>query len=267
MEIESKGHLTGNVRDEVIGQIRTMKKAAININTYRYPDSFSFKFLTKFWTRFWMRFAGVSGFGRISARLATWFAPPHKSRVYLANMNSRGYVSPGAVIYHSDLRLGRNVFMDDRVVIFQRETGGPVELGDRVYIYRDSILETGHGGYIKIGNDSSIHPRCQLNAYVSAIEIGRRVMIAPNCAFYSYNHGVAPDQPIYKQPLSSKGPIVIDDDAWLAVGVIVLGGVRIGKGSVVGAGSVVTKDVPDGAIAMGVPAKVFKMRDEQTIQI
>ena len=54
----------------------------------------------------------------------------------------------------------------------------------------------------------------------------------------------------------------MDDYAWLGVGVIVLSGVRIGKGAVVGAGSVVTRDIPDGGVAVGVPARVIKMRDE-----
>jgi acetyltransferase-like isoleucine patch superfamily enzyme len=62
--------------------------------------------------------------------------------------------------------------------------------------------------------------------------------------------------------LQSKGSIVIGDEAWLGFGVIVLGGVRIGEGAVIGAGSVVTQDVPDGAIAMGVPARVVKMRSD-----
>jgi acetyltransferase-like isoleucine patch superfamily enzyme len=54
----------------------------------------------------------------------------------------------------------------------------------------------------------------------------------------------------------------VDDDAWLGVGVIVLSGVRIGKGAVVGAGAVVTHDVPDGAVVAGVPARIVKMRIE-----
>jgi acetyltransferase-like isoleucine patch superfamily enzyme len=86
--------------------------------------------------------------------------------------------------------------------------------------------------------------------------------LAQNCALYSYNHSFAPDQPISKQPLQTKGPIIIEDHAWLGVGVIVLSGVRIGKGAVVGAGSVVTDNIPDGAIAAGAPARVVKMRDD-----
>jgi acetyltransferase-like isoleucine patch superfamily enzyme len=225
---------------------------------YRVPCSI----LTTGWTRFWMCHAGLSRFGRIATRFATWFAPPHKARVALAYMNARGYVAPSATIYHSDLRIGANVFIGDRVIVFQRKNGGAVEIGDRVCIYRDAVLETGYGGYLEIGDEASIHPRCQVNAYVAPIQIGRGVMIAPNCALYSYDHGVAPNRPIREQPLETKGGIVIGDEAWLAVGVTVLSGVRIGKGAVIGAGSVVTKDVPDDAIAAGVPACVVKMRSD-----
>lgn len=218
--------------------------------------------LTKRWTRFWMQRAGLSYFGRIATRLATWFAPPHKARVSLARMNPQGYIAPSVTIYHSDLRLGAHIFVDERVVIFQREGGGPIELGDRVYIYRDTIIETGYGGRLVVGAETSIHPRCQINAYKVPIQIGCGVMIAPSCALYPYDHGVAPDRPIIAQPLVSRGGIVIGDGAWLGVGVIVLGGVQIGKGAVIGAGSVVTSDVPDGAIAVGVPARVIKMRSD-----
>lgn len=216
----------------------------------------------KYWVRFWMRHAGLSGLGRFATRLAAWCAPPHKARPYLARMNPMGYVAPSVTIYHSDLRLGMNVFIDDRVLIFQRENGGPVELGDRICIYRDTILETGYGGHLRIGAHSSIHPRCQLNAYVVPIHIGSGVMIAPNCAFYPYDHSLAPEQAIINQSLQSKGPIIVGDDVWIGFGVIVLGGVRIGNGAAVGAGSVVTRDVPEGAIAVGVPARVVKMRSD-----
>jgi acetyltransferase-like isoleucine patch superfamily enzyme len=207
-----------------------------------------------------MRFAGLSPLGRVATHLATWFAPPHKTRVYLAKMSHRGYIACTATIFHGNLTLGANVFVDERVVIFQREGGGLIELGDNVCVYRDTIMETGQGGSLKIGHNSSIHPRCQINAYVSPVHIGRRVMIAPSCALYPYDHGVEPDKPISEQPLSSKGPIIIDDGAWLGFGVIVLSGVHIGKGAAIGAGSVVTSDIPDGGVAVGSPARVIRMR-------
>ena len=92
------------------------------------------------------------------------------------------------------------------------------------------------------------------------------MQIAPNCAFYPYNHGIEPGKLIQEQPLYSKGDIIVGDDAWLGFGVIVLDGVRIGKGAVVGAGSVVTEDIPDGGIAVGVPARVVKMRDGSPVK-
>jgi len=139
-----------------------------------------------------------------------------------------------------------------------------VGLGDGVAILRDTIIETGFGGSLTIGAHSSIHPRCQLNAYGDSIQIGCGVMIAPNCALYSYDHGTAPGQIVRGQPLQSKGGIVIGNDAWLGTGVIVVDGVRIGQGAVIGAGSVVTQDVPDGAVAVGVPARVIKRRGDQS---
>ena len=214
------------------------------------------------WTRFWMRFAGLSPLGRLAARLATWFAPPYKARTYLQWMNERGFISPAATIYHASLRLGKHVFVGDGVMIYQAPNGGPVELGDSASLFGDCLLETGDGGSIRVGAGSRVHRGCQLVAYKSHIQIGRDVGIAQNCALYPYEHGVAPGTPISQQPLESKGPIVIDDHAWLGVGVIVLDGVRIGKGAVIGAASVVTQDIPDGAIAVGSPARVVKMRSD-----
>jgi acetyltransferase-like isoleucine patch superfamily enzyme len=209
-----------------------------------------------------MHYARPNGFGKIAAFLASRFAPPHKARVSLARMNPRGFIEASAAIYHSNLRLGANVFIGDHVIIFENKEGGPVELGDRVNIFSHTIIETAYGGSLTLEADASIHPRCQINAYLSPIRIGKGTMIAPNCAFYPYDHGIEPNMPIRQQPLQTKGGITVGNEAWLGVGVTVLGGVRIGDGAVIGAGSVVTQDVPDGAIATGAPARVAKMKAE-----
>ncbi len=195
-------------------------------------------------------------------RLASWVTPPHYKREILSVLGKVGYIAPTATIFHTDFKGFPKIFIDEYCVIFQNDNGGLIQLNDNVRIYRNSTLETGLGGYITIGAHSSIHPRNQLNAYKKPIIIGKQVMIAANCAFYSYDHEVYPDSPIHEQPISSKGPIVIEDEAWLGTGVIVLSGVTIGLGAVVGAGSVVTKSIPAGAIAVGNPAKVIKYRSE-----
>lgn len=214
------------------------------------------------WVHFWMRYSGINIFGRTATRLAVLFAPPLYARSYLARANPKGYFSPSASFYHKDISFGRNVFIGDHVVFFQAPGGKSIVLNDRAHIYGDTSIQTGSGGSIKIGENSHIHPHCQLSAYKSAIIIGREVQIAPNCAFYPYNHGIAPGTPIQDQPLTSKGDIVIDDDAWLGYSVIVLDGVHIGEGAVVGAGSIVTGNIPSRAVVTGAPARVVKMRDD-----
>ena len=87
-------------------------------------------------------------------------------------------------------------------------------------------------------------------------------MIAANVALYSYDHGVAPDRLIRKQQLTSKGPIIIGNEAWIGTAAIILCGVTIGEGAVVAAGAVVTRDVPAGAIVAGNPARLVKYRNE-----
>jgi acetyltransferase-like isoleucine patch superfamily enzyme len=177
-------------------------------------------------------------------------------------MNPKGYVSPRATIHHSKLLRSPGVFIDDRVLIYQDLNGGRVELARNVQIYRDTIIQTGAGGSFSIGSRSTIQPRCQLSAYKGRIQIGEDVQIAPNCSFYPYDHNVRPGELIKNQPLQTKGGIVVEDDVWLGVGVIVLDGVRVSRGAVVGAGSVVTKDIPEEAIAVGSPARVVKSRYE-----
>jgi acetyltransferase-like isoleucine patch superfamily enzyme len=207
-----------------------------------------------------MRVAGLPYCRRLATGLALWWAPPFFQRHGLADLNPRGFISPRATVCGSAVRLGANIFIDDRVLLYQEADGGAIELGDRVRVQEDTHVLTGAGGSVTIGADTHLHRGCQLSAYKAPIQIGRGVEIAARCALYPYDHGLDAGQPVAVQPLTSKGAIVIGDEAWLGYGVIVLSGVRIGKGAVIGAGSVVTADVPDGAIAAGVPAKVMKMR-------
>jgi len=218
------------------------------------------------WMRFWMLFAGIGFWGRMASRLAALLAPPYQAKRVLAWMNRKGYVSAAATIHHRLLRLGDHDFIDDRVVIFQGilqgVPGGEVVLGLGVSLSCDVIITTSDGGRVVIGDKTYIQPRCVIAGCNRSVLIGRGVQIGENCAFYPFNHGVAPGIPIADQPLTSSGDIIIGDDAWIGTGVIVLDGVRIGNGAVIGAGSVVTRDIPDNAIACGTPAKVIKMRGD-----
>ena len=214
------------------------------------------------WRRYWLGHAGTVGWGRVAARCAAFGTSPYHGRSFLSYQHPRGFIAPTASVIHSALQMGNHVYLGDGVVVTREKAGGPLELRDRVQIYGDAFIQTGTGAGIRIGEETHIQPGCHLHAFVADIEIGRNVEIAPNCAFYSYNHGTAPDITIMSQPLESKGPIKIGDGAWLGHGVIVLAGVTIGAGAVIGAGSVVSRGIPENAFAAGVPARVIKFRNE-----
>ena len=212
------------------------------------------------WRVFWLWRAGYGFWGRLGSRFASFGLRGYRQESALAGMTPKGYIAADADI-DVDLRLGSHVYVAKRTAIVRVNGEGFVELHDGVQINQDCTLQILEGGSITIGEKVGLQKGCVLVAAVQPIIIKSRAAIAPYCAFYSYDHGFAAGQDIYEQPLTSRGPIVVEEDAWLGVGVTVLSAVRIGRGAVVGAGSVVTRDIPDGAIAVGVPACVVKYRE------
>ena len=115
---------------------------------------------------------------------------------------------------------------------------------------------------IRIGSGTYINRGTILDAR-NKLHIGRNVMIGPNCYFTDANHGMAPGSSVKSQPMQLAS-LIIEDEAWIGAHVVILPGVRIGKDAVVGAGAVVTRDVPAGTIACGVPARVTHQRRIRT---
>ncbi len=139
-------------------------------------------------------------------------------------------------------------------------------------LYGISRLRVGQGSFIAagalvreasltMGDFSSVNSECYLQGPIS---IGNYVRIAPHVNIIAMNHSFADTSlPICRQPLSHKG-ITIEDDVWLGAGVSVLDGVRVGAHSIVGAGAVVTKDIPPWSIAVGNPARAVRSRLGET---
>lgn len=88
------------------------------------------------------------------------------------------------------------------------------------------------------------------------VEFGDNVFIGPNCSFYTAGHPL--DAPQRNEGLEYALPIKVGDNVWLGGNVVVLPGVSIGNNSVIGAGSVVTKNIPDNVVAVGNPCRVVK---------
>ncbi len=217
--------------------------------------------------RFLLTLARIPLLGGLFLRLACRLVGPYKNRRLLIRLSGRSFVSPYANIHCPDLRLGQRVFIDDHVTLYAHPSGkaqreeGAIRLGDDASLQRHTILEVIQGGSISIGRNTHIQSGCHLTAAKASIILGDDVQLAPRCALYPYQHGFAdPAVPIARQPLTSKGDIVIEDGAWLGVGVIVLDGVTIGRGAIVGAGAVVTTSIPPFAIAAGVPARIIGER-------
>jgi len=115
---------------------------------------------------------------------------------------------------------------------------------------------------VTLGNNSGIGIRATIG---SEVYIGDDVMMGPDCIIYTANHRFdRVDIPMREQGFLGVRPVVIGNDVWIGGRVIILPGVRIGEGAIIGAGSVVSKDVPPYAIVGGVPAKVIKYRISQS---
>ncbi len=97
------------------------------------------------------------------------------------------------------------------------------------------------------------------------VTIGENVMIAENCFIADNNHGYTdPDRSVREQALTADGEVVVDADSWIGANCCIAGNVRIGKHCVIGANSVVTRNIPDYSVAAGAPARVLKQYDQQS---
>lgn len=137
--------------------------------------------------------------------------------------------------------------------------GVGVKIGSGVLIHcGQKAIKSSHRN-VTIGDKAYIGPNCVLLGE-GGIEIGKNCEIAPGVVITSQQHTYTRlDIPMKDQPAEMLA-VILEDDVWLGCNASVLPGVRIGKGSVIGAGAVVNKDIPAYSVAVGVPAKVIKRR-------
>jgi acetyltransferase-like isoleucine patch superfamily enzyme len=168
----------------------------------------------------------------------------------------RGVVirSPGRI------SVGESVMIDDGVVLDAKGATSRIVLGDQILVGRQSILSC-NDAQIRVGNFVSIGPFCFF-ACKSRIDVGSNVSIGSGAQLMAGGHVAAdPDVPVIRQARTAKG-ITIEDGAWVGTGAILLDGVTVGHNSIVGAGAVVSKDVPAWTVVLGNPARVVQKRKE-----
>jgi acetyltransferase-like isoleucine patch superfamily enzyme len=170
----------------------------------------------------------------------------------------------------SKIWLGNDVVFEDNCVLDAKGTDlSQIIMGDEVLVSRNTIIRT-RQNTLNIGKQSNIGANCIIasDCAESPVQIGENVLIAAYCYVLGGGNYSFDDlqTPIMYQEKYSKGGITIEDKVWLGARVTILDGVKIGKGSVIGAGAVVTKSIPEFSIAVGVPARVIGERDNGSVQ-
>lgn len=172
----------------------------------------------------------------------------------------KGRIDPAAVIRNDGARLvlPPTTILEAGTVIDLR-SGTELCFGARNTVYVNCSFRLGQG-WIHTGDDVSFGPGVQIYETRAGLSIGHHCLIAAGVLISGVQHSFSRrDLPIRQQPVSA-APVVLEDDVWLGMGAVVLPGVRIGAGTVVGAGSVVTRDLPAAVVAYGQPARVQRRR-------
>ncbi|ODN77422.1 hypothetical protein L202_04602 [Cryptococcus amylolentus CBS 6039] len=162
---------------------------------------------------------------------------------YIDRLRSRGAIKLDQIVKVTD--------MDERMTLW-REYGN---VGEDVLVVQRFFCIYGFNVHFK--GDNFIGENCTF-LDVCPITIGLHSMVGPDVKIYTADHPLSPEE---RSGLSGKEwgkPIVIEDDCWIDGGAILLPGVTIGKGSTIGAGSVVTRSIPPRSVAVGNPARVIK---------
>ena len=116
----------------------------------------------------------------------------------------------------------------------------------------------GDGKNLVIGNNSGIGLNCKVP---NNLIIGEDVMMGPNVIIFGSNHNFErTDIPMRLQGMKTYSPVIIEDDVWIGSNTIIMPGLKIKKGTIIGAGSIVTKEFPEFSIVAGNPAKLIKSR-------
>lgn len=130
--------------------------------------------------------------------------------------------------------------------------------GEDINVEHGAFFGTGEN--VHLGDRSGIGVNCRLHGPVS---IGRDVMMGPDVVVIATAHGHSDiSVPMMDQPSVAPRLVTIGDDVWIGTRAVILPGVRVGRGSIVGAGAVVTKHVPDYAVVGGNPARVIRYRHD-----
>lgn len=168
--------------------------------------------------------------------------------------------------------VGNSPLIESPVTI---QGGEYIQIGDNFHSgknFRLEAIDSFNGDnftpQIIFGNNISINENCHI-ACINEIRIGSNTLIASKVFISDHSHGDTSTDSLHispsLRPLITKGKIIIEDDVWIGENVVILSGVTIGKCSIIGANSVVSKSIPPYSIAAGVPAKIIKTMEKESL--
>lgn len=188
-------------------------------------------------------------------------------RIRLKSLGSRVIIESGVSFQYPDnIHIGNDSRISRNTIIRANgENSGCMKLGESTTIMENCVLSA-NGGNIHIADNVWLGPGCLVYGN-AGVRIGSNVLIAGHSAISTVSHKFErTDIPINHQGLDC-APIVLEDDVWIGLNCSIVKGVTIGQGSIIGAGAVVTSDIPPFSIAVGVPAKVVGSRTPTASEI
>ena len=163
------------------------------------------------------------------------------------------------------IELGNNVVLDDNCVVDAKgESNQGIVMEDDVYVGRNTIIYCKNGD-IQIEHAVNLSSNCQIFSS-NQLTLGRQTVVAAYTYILSggqYDYTDGTKTFAEQSGMNTRGPTVVGPNCWLAAHVVIVDGVTIGEHSVIGAGSVVTRDIPPDTLAAGTPAKAVKSIETQ----
>lgn len=193
-----------------------------------------------------------------------------RSKLYPTVLGSVGknvVFGRGVTLRHPQkIKIGSNVIVDDNCVLDAKgETNEGITIGDGVFLGRNTILYCKNGD-MEVQDKVNIGANCEVYSK-------RRLVIGQGTLIAAYNYIMSggrydyrSETPLADQSSYSDGPTLIGSNCWIGAKSVVMDNVSIGDNTVIGAGAIVTKDIPADATALGIPAKVIDQRSHQPVE-
>jgi acetyltransferase-like isoleucine patch superfamily enzyme len=205
----------------------------------------------------------TSVLGGVSGGLGVWLRARFYSSIF-REFTSSVFIGSHVVVRNpSKISLKKNTFIDNFAHLdgISDHLEGGLFLGEQNYIYSNCVISSAYHGYVRTGKNCSFNPGVQIFG-TGGVDIGDNVMVAGLTTIIAYEHSLGDlSKPMNKQSITAQG-IRISDNVWIGAQATVLDGVTISEGAVIGAGSVVTHNVSENTIVVGVPARPIRRRGE-----